>query len=166
MGLSFDRVSRSETSAVATFVSGSDWPFHGAAQLSLAEAAAVTIENAETRSFWIREADAVVGLVRLLDLHDVDDGSPAFDLRIASGHRGRGIGTTAVRWLSGYSFVEFPVLHRIEASTRSDNAAMITVLRRCGYRHEGLLREAWKSRDGPRHDTMLFGLLRREWCAA
>ena len=65
--------------------------------------------------------------------------------------------------MSDYLFVEYPVLHRIEATTRSDNAAMIAILERCGYHREGVLREAWKGRDGSRHDTMIYGLLRREW---
>ena len=163
MGLTYERVSIDEASAIVAFLRGSDWPFHGAPQLSAGEAEAISIADAETRSFWIRDDSAVVGLVRLLDLDDVDDGSPLFDLRIASEHRGQGFGTAAVRWLSDYLFVEYPKLHRIEATTRSDNAAMIAVLERCGYHHEGLLREAWKGRDGSRHDTMLFGLLRREW---
>jgi len=163
MRLTFERVSTAETSAIVAFLSGSDWPFHGAARLSVAEAAAISLSNAETRSFWIRDDGTVVGLVRLLDLDDVDDGSPLFDLRIASGYRGQGFGTAAAKWLSDYLFVEYPVLHRIEATTRSDNAAMIAILDRCGYHHEGLLREAWKGRDGSRHDTMLYGLLRREW---
>lgn len=163
MGLTFERVTTAEAGAIVAFLSGSDWPFHGAYRLSVAEAEAISISNTETRSFWIRSAGAAVGLVRLLDLDDIDDGSPLFDLRIASGHRGQGFGTAAVTWLSNYLFVEYPVLHRIEAATRSDNAAMIAVLDRCGYHHEGLLREAWKGRDGSRHDTMLYGLLRREW---
>jgi RimJ/RimL family protein N-acetyltransferase len=163
--LTFERVGTAEASAIAGFLAGSDWPFHGAAWLSVAEAEAIGFANAATRSFWIRDAGTVVGLVRLLDLDDVDDGSPLFDLRVASGHRGQGFGTAAVKWLSDYLFVEYPVLHRIEATTRSDNAAMIAVLERCGYHHEGLLREAWKGRDGLRHDTMIYGLLRREWSA-
>lgn len=166
MGLTFDRVSTAEIEAVVVFLSGSDWPFHSAPRLSVAEAGAISIANAETRSFWIRDAGSVVGLVRLLDLDDIEDGSPLFDLRIASAHRGQGHGTAAVEWLSDYLFVEFPMLHRIEANTRNDNTAMRTVLERCGYRHEGLLREAWKSRDGSRHDTLLYGLLRREWTFA
>jgi RimJ/RimL family protein N-acetyltransferase len=163
VGLTFERVSTAEAGAFVAFLTGSEWPFHGAARLSVAEAEAISIPNAETRSFWIRDDGTVVGVVRLLDLDDVDEGSPLFDLRIASGHRGRGYGTAAVKWLSDYLFGEFPALHRIEAATRSDNAAMISVLERCGYHHEGRLREAWKSRDGSRHDTMLYGLLRREW---
>ena len=163
MGLTFERVSTAEADAIVGFLLGSDWPFHGAARLSVVEAEAVTVSNAETSSFWIRDAGAVVGLVRLLDLDDVEDGSPRFDLRIASGYRGQGYGTAAVKWLSDHLFVEYPVLHRIEATTRSDNSAMIAILNRCGFHHEGLLREAWRSRDGSRHDTMLFGLLRRDW---
>jgi RimJ/RimL family protein N-acetyltransferase len=163
VGLTFDRVDMAELPAIVAFLSGNHWPFHGTAQLSTAEAEAVTISSAATRSFWIRDGGVAVGLVRLLDLDDVDDGSPLFDLRIASADRGRGIGTAAVKWLSDYLFVEYPALHRIEATTRSDNAAMIAVLERYGYRREGLLREAWKSRDGSRHDTIVYGLLRREW---
>ena len=163
VGLTFERVSTAEAGEIVAFLTSSDWPFHSAARLSVAEAEAISIANASTRSFWIRDAQTVVGLIRLLDLDDVDDGSPLFDLRIATGHRGRGVGTAAVKWLSDHLFVEYPLLHRIEATTRSDNAAMITVLERCGYHREGLLREAWKSRDGARHDTMLYGLLRREW---
>lgn len=163
MGLTFDRVRTAEAGAVVAFLCGNEWPFHGADRLSVADAEAISFSNAKIRAFWIRDAGTVVGLVRLLDLDDVEDGSPVFDLRIASEHRGQGHGTAAVTWLSGYLFVEYPVLHRIEAATRSDNAAMISVLKRCGYRHEGVLREAWKSRDGSRHDTMIYGLLRSEW---
>jgi RimJ/RimL family protein N-acetyltransferase len=163
VGLSFERVSTDERGAVVAFLVGSEWPFHAAPRLSIAEAEAISISDSETRSFWIRDTGTVVGLVRLLDLGDVEVGSPLFDLRIAGRHRGRGHGTAAVTWLSDHLFVEYPVLHRIEATTRSDNAVMIAILNRCGYQHEGLLREAWRSRDGSRHDTMLFGLLRREW---
>lgn len=166
MGLTFERVSTDEAGAVAEFLSGEEWPFHGASQLTPDEAEAITVDGDDTRSFWIRDDGAAVGLIRLMDLDDVDDGSPLFDLRIAEASRGKGSGTAAVRWLSDYLFAEYPVLHRIEATTRSDNAAMMKVFDRCGYRREGVLREAWKSRDGSRHDTMVYGLLRSEWSTA
>ena len=163
MGSTFDRVDADDASEVVAFLCGHDWPFHSAARLSAAEAEAVSIADADTRSFWIRDDGAIVGLVRLFDLDDLENGSPLFDLRIASEHRGQGFGTAAVKWLSDYLFAEYPMLHRIEATTRSDNAAMIATFARCGYRREGVLREAWKSRDGSRHDTMIYGLLRHEW---
>jgi len=163
VGLTFERVTASEEGAVVAFLRGSDWPFHRVPRLSVEEAEAISVSKAQIDSFWIRDAATTVGLVRLLDLDDVDDGSPLFDLRIARGHRGRGLGTAAVKWLSDHLYGEYPVLHRIEATTRSDNAAMITILERCGYHLEGVLREAWKSPDGTRYDTMVFGLLRHEW---
>ena len=163
MGLTFERVSTAEGAAIVAFLCSSDWPFHRVPRLSVDEAEAISVSNAQTDSFWIRDAGITVGLMRLLDLDDVDDGSPLFDLRIASEHRGRGLGTAAVKWLSDHLFGEYAVLHRIEATTRSDNAAMITTLDRCGYHLEGVLREAWKSPDGTHYDTMVFGLLRREW---
>src|SRR5882757_7568806 len=89
VGLTFTPVTTSEANAIVAFLSGNEWPFHGAARLSVAEAEAISISNAATRSFWIRDADTVVGLVRLIDLDDIDDGSPLFDLRIASEHRGQ-----------------------------------------------------------------------------
>lgn len=159
----FDRVVAVDVNAVVAFLCGSDWPFHMVSRLSVGQAEAMSISDAKTDSFWIRDAGVAVGLVRLLDLDDIEDGSPLFDLRIAEGHRGRGLGVAAVKWLSDHLFIEFPALHRIEATTRSDNAAMISILDRSGYRREGVLREAWKSENGLRHDTMVYGLLRREW---
>jgi RimJ/RimL family protein N-acetyltransferase len=163
MGVTFERVVEIDAGAIVTFLRGSDWPFHGVRRLSVAEAEAVSVASDTTASYWIRDAGLAVGLIRLLDLDDVDDGSPLFDLRIASEHRGRGLGTAAVKWLTDHLFFEFPVLHRIEATTRSDNAAMISILERRGYRLEGVLREAWKGENESRHDTMIYGLLRREW---
>jgi RimJ/RimL family protein N-acetyltransferase len=164
--LTFERVVEAESGAIVGFLRGSEWPFHGRHQLSVAEAKAVTICDVDTDSFWVREDGAAVGLVRLFDLSDLDEGSPLFDLRIATEHRGRGLGTIAVKWLSDHLFVEYPVLHRIEATTRGDNVAMMTVLERCGYHREGVLREAWKSQNGERHDTIVYGLLRHEWSAS
>ena len=68
VSLTFERVAENETDAVVAFLWGSEWPFHGVPRLSAAEAAAVSISNADTASFWMREDAAAVGLVRLLDL--------------------------------------------------------------------------------------------------
>ena len=166
MTLTFEHVDNADNDAIARFLLASDWPFHGRHTLSIAEAKAITISDADTDSFWIREDGAAVGLVRLLDLGDVEDGSPLFDLRIGSEYRRRGVGVTAVKWLSRHLFVEYPLLHRVEATTRSDNVGMITVLERCGYRREGVLREAWRSHEGERFDAIIYGLLRHEWSAS
>jgi RimJ/RimL family protein N-acetyltransferase len=153
----------SDAPAVAAFLTSSEWPFHGTAKLTSGQAASVAIADDDTASFWIRRASRAIGLIRLLDLSDVAEGSPLFDLRLADTQRGRGIGPIAVRWLTSHLFAEHPELMRIEATTRHDNTAMQRVLDRCGYRQEGRLVEAWVSANGSRFDTLIYAILRREW---
>ena len=154
-----------DASAVVSFLTTHEWPFHGASRLSADAAAAVPVAAGDVASFWIREGDQAVGLIRLLDLDDVDDGSPMFDLRIATRHRDRGIGRFAVDWLTTHLFTTYPDLHRIEATTRADNAAMQAVFAHCGYRHEGTMVEAWKNADHSRSDCLVYAILRREFAA-
>jgi len=154
-----------DASEVVSFLTAHEWPFHGATRLSADAAAAVRVAGGDVASFWIRDDDEAVGLIRLLDLDDVGDGSPMFDLRIATTHRDRGIGRFAVDWLTTHLFTTYPDLHRIEATTRADNAAMQAVFAHCGYRHEGTLVEAWKNADHSRSDCLVFAILRREFAA-
>jgi RimJ/RimL family protein N-acetyltransferase len=150
---------------VVEFLIAHEWPFHGEPRLSAEAAAGVRVAADDIASFWIRDGDRTVGLIRLFDLDDLDDGSPMFDLRIATPQRGRGIGRFAVDWLTAHLFTTYPGLHRIEATTRADNAAMQVVFARCGYRQEGRMLEAWKNADGSRSDTLTYAILRREFTA-
>ena len=164
MPLMFERVVLpDDAAAIVDFLCSSEWPFHGTRRPSASEAAAVPIDGPDIASFWIFDAGIRVGLIRLLDLDDVEDGSPLFDVRVASDHRSRGVGSAAVEWLTNHLLSTFESLHRIEATTRIDNVAMRHVLDRCGYRLEGALRDAWRSADGSRCDTAVYGLLRSEW---
>jgi RimJ/RimL family protein N-acetyltransferase len=154
-----------DADTVVAFLTEHEWPFHGVPRLSPEAAAAVRVAADDMTSFWIRENGRIVGLIRLFDLDDLDNGSPLFDLRIATKHRSQGIGRFAVDWLTTHLFTTYPELHRIEATTRSDNAAMQAVFARCGYRQEGRMLEAWKNADGSRSDTLTYALLRREFTA-
>ena len=138
------------------------WPFHASSRLVPSDVSAIELLTSDVDSYWIINGDTPVGLIRLLDLGDVQHGSPLFDIRIASSHRGRGLGTAAVDWLTTHLFARFDVLHRIEATTRVDNGAMCRVLERSGYRLEGQLREAWLNSDGSRTDTLIYAIVRTE----
>ena len=151
--------------AATTFLATHEWPFHGVPRLNTNQAAAVPVAGDEVAAFWIRADGETVGMIRVLDLDDLGDGSPLFDLRIAEGYRGRGVGRAAVNWLGDHLFTTYPELHRIEATTRHDNVAMQSVLAHCGYRLEGQLLETWKHTDGTWLDTLIFAFLRREWAA-
>ena len=148
-----------------TFLTSNEWPFHASPCLSQEQAAHVSLAGDDIVSFWIRAGDERIGLIRAFDLDDRDDGSPLFDLRIADGHRGRGVGRAAVTWLTNHLFGTYVELHRIEATTRHDNLAMQRVFDRCRYRLEGRMLEAWKNADGTRSDTLTYAILRREWRA-
>lgn len=157
-----------EMDAVVRFLCAHDWPLHSKTRLHPTDVLEMVFDGPDVASFWIADGHERIGLVRLLDLRDVGDGGdgcPLFDLRLASTERGRGVGQESVRWLTSRLFETHPLLHRVEANTRFDNIAMRRVLERCGYRAEGQLRETWMSGDGTRHDTMVYGILRREWSA-
>ena len=149
--------------AVVSFLTANEWPSHGVCHLSPEAAAAVGVAGDYVATFWMLDGTERVGLIRLFDLDDLAVGSPLFDLRIAESHRGRGLGRRAVDWLTEYLFTTYPELYRIEATTRADNLAMQAVFAHCRYRQEGRLVEAWSNADGSRHDTLIYGFLRREW---
>ena len=151
-----------EAERTAEFLSANAWPFHGVPQLSSSAAASIRVAGEDVRTFWIRNGDSTIGIIRLLDLDDVVDGSPLFDLRIAERWRGQGVGRSAVRWLTSYLFSTYPELHRIEATTRHDSVAMQAVFDHCSYRLEGRMVEAWTNADGTRSDTLSYAILRRE----
>jgi RimJ/RimL family protein N-acetyltransferase len=158
----YAQVDLADADEVVALLCGSEWPFHGTGRLTAEEAADVEFDGPATVSFWILDDGRRIGLIRVFDLDDLVNGSPLFDIRIATQHRGAGVGGQAVRWLTGHLFSTYPELHRIEATTRADNAAMQRALERAGWHREGQLREAWRSADGTRHDTLVYGTLRSD----
>ncbi len=145
------------------FLCNDVWPFHGQRRLSPDDVNAMGFSSADVVSYWVIEQGQAVGLIRVLDLGDIGKGAPLLDIRIASRHRGRGLGTQATNWIVGHLFDSYSELHRVEAATRHDNTAMQRVLSNAGFVHEGSLRDAWWSDDGQWYDTMVFGMLRKDW---
>jgi RimJ/RimL family protein N-acetyltransferase len=75
----------------------------------------------------------------------------------------RGFMHEALTALVGHAFGAMD-LRRLEADTDPRNAASIRALERLGFEREGLLRERWVVA-GTVSDSLLFGLLRRDWAA-
>ena len=153
----------SDNARLVEFLCAHEWPFHGRSRLSADDVDAMEFATADVASWWIRDGGEPVGLVRVLDLGDIGVGAPLLDLRVATPHRGGGVGTIATRWLTDHLFSTYPEMHRFEANTSEHNVAMQRVLERVGYRLEGRLREAWLTADGDRPDALLYGILRRDW---
>lgn len=165
--ISYRRFDPAEADLLAEFLTTGDWPYHGtdapdAAQIRQ-QAAAGYYDNDQSRTFWIVTSDGTeAGLIRLLDLAD---GTPLFDLRIRAAYRGAGLGTRALRWLTGYLFTELPGIRRIEGTTRQDNHAMRRTFRTCGYVKEAHYRQAWPSPGGTAYDAVGYAILRTDWQA-
>lgn len=155
---------RADAVRLARWLSAQSWSFHPdgtpSTQQVLDRVAAGHFDGPGIRTFWLVENARRVGLVRL---DGVGAGTPQFDLRIAATDRGRGLGTLAVRWLTGYVFADQPGLQRIEAVTRKDDVVMRAVLRRCGYAKEAHRRKAWPAPDGSLHDAVGYAVLRLDW---
>lgn len=138
------------------FLTAEEWPFHLNPKPDPSDI------RLSDNAFWIIEDGAKVGLVRLLDLDDVDDGgNPLFDLRVTAAARGRGVGEAAVRWLTTHIFTNYGT-NRIEGTTREDNHAMRRVFDKTGYVQEAHYREAWPAQDRV-YDSVGYAILRRDW---
>ncbi len=79
----------------------------------------------------------------------------------------QGYSSEAVRAIIGFGFsgaLACGELHRVQADTVPGNCASESLLRRLGFREEGLRRECgyWKNKF---HDLKCFGLLRTEFSA-
>ncbi|MGA1868582.1 MAG: GNAT family N-acetyltransferase [bacterium] len=76
----------------------------------------------------------------------------------------KGIMTEALTAIINYGFSEwfFYYLNRIEALTYINSVASITLLKKLGFKEEGIRREYgyWKNKF---HDLRSFSLLRRDW---
>jgi RimJ/RimL family protein N-acetyltransferase len=76
-------------------------------------------------------------------------------------HWNKGYGTEAVRTLLGFAFREMN-LHRVFLRVFDDNTRAIHCYEKCGFQHEGRLREAEFS-SGRYRDELLMGILRSEF---
>lgn len=82
---------------------------------------------------------------------------------VARPHWRRGIASEAVAAVLDYGFGPMG-LHSVEAHTDPANEGSIATLTRLGFRREGLQRENYRVA-GRFVDTLMFGLLDREWAA-
>jgi RimJ/RimL family protein N-acetyltransferase len=80
---------------------------------------------------------------------------------IGDEHRGRGMGSDAIRVLLRLAFADLG-LHRVELRTPAYNDPALAAYRRVGFSEEGRRREvAWHA--GRWHDEVLMSVLEREW---
>ena len=106
--------------------------------------------------------DEVIGTVTLASLDGVNKRAEiGFMLDRALWRRG--YMSEALRALLDYAFGTLG-LERMEADVDPRNEASLGLLERLGFVREGYLRERWRVGGGVQ-DTVMLGLLKREWLA-
>ena len=116
----------------------------------------------DTVLFAIRERSTgkLLGTCQLTGIHPVHRSA---ELRIRLGDeasRGKGLGTEAVRRLLDFAFADLN-LERVWLHVFDDNARAARVYEKCGFKHEGLLRNAAYI-DGRFRSIRVMGILRGE----
>ncbi len=107
---------------------------------------------------------AVPALAGVISFHSPNFNNKVAEIGywIAKEHRGKSIGTTAVKVLTNFGF-ETMGWNRIEAMIDHDNEASKKVVTRVGYEHEGLLRQRVIRANGEIIDMDLFAVLQKNW---
>lgn len=151
-----------------TFLLSEPWPFHVNTHLTAEKVFAMIreglFEGTNYETYWILDdSHNEVGFLRLIELEDIEDGYPLFDLRIREKFRGKGIGKESVKWLTNYLFTSWPGLDRIAGTTRADNFPMRKTFRACGYVKEGHYRNDWPGPENQIFDTVKYAILREDW---
>jgi len=147
------------------FLTSNSFPFHGQPVVPESRAAewfdTGDLFNRDHAALWIQSDPQ--GLVGFVILHDLTDDAPLFDLRLATRHRGIGLGTMALREVTNRVFTTMDTVIRFEGTTRADNLAMRKVFERSGFVHEAHYRDAWPDDDGQLHDAVSYAIIRRDW---
>ena len=116
-------------------------------------------------AYWIiqtRDDATMLGHVTLFHLDRVNRRAE-IGFFVAREHWGRGIATEASLRVIEHAFGAMS-LHRLEADVDPDNAPSLALLKKLGFRDEGLFRERWWI-DGRWCDSRMLGLLASEWRA-
>lgn len=119
------------------------------------------VRNDPSRRDYILEFDSVT--VAMGGLTNVDSVNRTAELYAMVGpeHKRRGHGSSLVREICSVGFDELN-LRRLYLWMFATNVGAGALYNRCGFRHEGTLREH-VIRDGKAVDRIVMGLMRREW---
>ena len=107
-----------------------------------------------------RETSTVIGTCTLFKL-DMSHRRAEIGIALGRAAWGRGLASEALAILMNFSFDTLN-LHRLEADVDPDNERSLRLFEHQGFKREGYLRERWHLA-GEIRDTLLLGLLAREW---
>ena len=104
----------------------------------------------------------VVGIMQIWPV-ERDFSTAEWGFAIGERHWGTELFMRSARQFLEFAFGPLGV-HRLEARAVDSNARGNGALRKLGARHEGVLREAWRT-EGTFHDHIMWSILATEWTA-
>lgn len=105
------------------------------------------------------ETDTVIGAVQLISNQKNNSGEIGYIIHPEFSNKG--IITDVANTIVKYGFKVLK-LNRIWASTHIENTASEIVLQKIGMKHEGILRQNVKTKDGYR-DTLIYSIIKEEY---
>jgi len=105
----------------------------------------------------------LIGYAGISDISSVNQSGEYFILIGDIDYWGIGIGTEVTKSISSYGFDQLG-LHRIFLTVSELNYGAVKTYENCGYRREGMLRDA-AFRDGEFHNKIVMSVLSTEWAA-
>jgi ribosomal-protein-alanine N-acetyltransferase len=108
----------------------------------------------------LKEGGELIGTLGLYAI-DLDNRRAILGFDLLPKYWGKGYMAEAVNALLDYAFGKLK-LNRISASAEPDNKRSLAVMRRCGFRKEGVLRQLDYYK-GAYHDDVVYSILSVEW---
>jgi RimJ/RimL family protein N-acetyltransferase len=116
----------------------------------------------EAYNFGIEFGKSIIGLISIMDI-DRFQNKAELGYWLGESYWGRGIMSEALKKILGFGFGKLK-LRRIEACVFAANKASEGLLKKFGFRFEGLKRKCYRSRATKKiHDGKIYALLREEW---
>ncbi|WP_066175825.1 GNAT family N-acetyltransferase [Bacillus marinisedimentorum] len=143
--------------------------YYGMESLKNLEEAARIIESFRTNfenkravrwGILLKDTEDFAGTVGLNNLH-VRGKRAEIGYELHPSHWNKGITTEAVKEVLRYAFEELD-LFRMGAVTFTENKTSIQLLKRLGFKEEGILR-GYLFQNNQSHDGLVFSLLKTEW---
>jgi ribosomal-protein-alanine N-acetyltransferase len=123
---------------------------------------AMTLEKSPPTFLAIELSGRIAGGIGYTLHTDVDRVSAEVGYWLGHEFWGHGVGTAALRALTGHAFRSHEGLRRLCAVPFASNPASARVLQKAGYRCEATLRES-VIKDGQILDQWMYVILREEW---
>lgn len=152
--------------ALASFTARNGVPFAPGDHATLPDTRALITAGAfdapDNALWWLD--DDVHARVGLLAVAGVTGEEPSLWLHVEHRHRGRGIGTEALRLVIERVFTDHPQAKRLQGRASEDHRQIRQALARCGFVKEAHFRDTWPVAAGePGRATVVYAILRRDW---